>query len=161
MSTRVIAEPGSPFIEVVREFDAPRDIVLRAWTDPALVARWMGPRRLGTRIDHWDLEARGGTYRYVNIEPDGTEYAFRGAFHPTSDPYTLVQTFEFEGAPGHVSLDALTLTEEGGRTVARIRSVYQTVEARDAMVASGMESGMSEGFERLDDLLAGELAPAG
>ncbi len=150
MSTTVHATPGTPFVEVTREFDAPRDVVLRAWTDPELVDRWMGPRRLGTRIDRWERDAHGGSWRYVNIEPDGTEYGFHGVFHPTSDPYTLLQTFEFEGAPGHVSLDELKLTEEGGRTVARIRSVFQTVEARDAMVAAGMEGGMNEGFERLD-----------
>jgi uncharacterized protein YndB with AHSA1/START domain len=160
MSTRVHAEPGTPFVEVTREFDAPRNLVLRAWTDPALVQRWLGPRRLGMRIEHWDLGERGGSWRYVNIEPDGTEYGFRGVFHPSADPYTLLQTFEFEGAPGHVSLDELKLTEEGGRTLATIRSVFQSVEARDAMVAAGMEGGMSEGFERLDELLASDLVAA-
>jgi uncharacterized protein YndB with AHSA1/START domain len=161
MSTSVKAAPGTPFVEVTRAFDAPRDLVLRAWTDPALVQRWMGPRRLATRIERWEMGEHGGSWRYVNIEPDGTEYGFHGVFHPTADPYTLLQTFEFEGAPGHVSLDELRLTEAGGRTIATIRSVFQSVEARDAMVAAGMEGGLSEGFERLDELLAGELAPAG
>jgi uncharacterized protein YndB with AHSA1/START domain len=159
--TRVTAPAGTPFIEVEREFDAPRDLVFRAWTDPALVARWLGPRRLTMRVDRWELDEHGGSYRYVHSGEDGTEHGFHGSFHRTAaDPYTLLQTFEYEGAPGHVSLDELRLTEAGGRTVARIRSVHQTVEARDAMVAAGMAEGMNDGFERLDALLAGELAPA-
>jgi uncharacterized protein YndB with AHSA1/START domain len=159
-TTRLTAEPGTPFVELEREFDAPRDLVLRAWTDPELVIRWLGPRRLAMRIDRWDVQEHGGAYRYVHVEPDGTEYGFRGVFHRTSDPFTILQTFEFEGAPGHVSLDELRLTEHDGRTTARIRSVHQSVAARDALLASGMESGMNEGFDRLDEVLDGELARA-
>ena len=160
-TTRVTATPGTPFIDVEREFDALRDVVLRAWTDPDLVARWMGPRQFGTRIERWEMGDQGGTWRYVNTGPDGRDlFGFHGVFHPTGDPYRLLQTFEFEGAPGHVSLDELTLTERHGKTVAHIHSVHQTVEGRDAMVAGGMEGGMNEGFEKLDELLAGELAAA-
>lgn len=162
-TTRVTAAPGTPFIEVEREFDAPRDLVLRAWTDPDLIVRWLGPARYGMRIERWEIGEHGGSWRYVNTEPDGGPelFGFRGVFHPTQDPYRLLQTFEFEGAPGHVSLDDLTLTERDGKTVATIRSVHQSVEARDAMIAAGMEGGMNEGFDRLDALLAAELARAG
>jgi uncharacterized protein YndB with AHSA1/START domain len=159
--TRVTAPPDTPFIEVERAFDAPRDLVMRAWTDPALVVRWLGPRRLTMRIDRWELDEHGGSYRYVHAGDDGVEHAFHGAFHrPTADPFTLVQTFEYEGAPGHVSLDELRLTEAGGRTIARIRSVYQSVEARDGMIASGMAEGLNDGFERLDELLSAARAAA-
>ncbi len=159
--TRVSAPPGTPFIEVERAFDAPRDLVYRAWTDPQLIARWLGPRRLTMRIDYWDLGERGGSYRYVHAGDDGVEHAFHGSFHrTTADPYTLLQTFEYEGAAGHVSLDELRLEERDGRTIARIHSVHQSVEARDAMVEAGMSEGMNDGFERLDSLLAGELAAA-
>jgi uncharacterized protein YndB with AHSA1/START domain len=101
----------------------------------------------------------GGRWRYVNRDSDGNEYGFRGVFHGDPSPDRMVQTFEFEGAPGHVSLDSLAMEERNGRTIVRIRSVHQSVEARDAMVAGGMEQGMIEGFERLDELI-GHLAAA-
>ena len=158
-TTRVTAPAGTPFIEVEREFDAPRELVFRAWTDPKLLVRWLGPRRLQMRVDHWELDEHGGSYRYINFGESGEEHAFHGSFHrTTADPYTLLQTFEYEGAPGYVSLDELKLVEEGGKTIAKLRSVHQTVEARDAMVAAGMSEGLNDGFERLDELLAGELA---
>jgi uncharacterized protein YndB with AHSA1/START domain len=157
---RVAAPVGTPFLELEREFNAPRDLVFRAWTDPKLVVRWLGPRRLQMRIDYWDLAEHGGAYRYIHSGADGVEHAFHGSFHRTADPYTLLQTFEYEGAPGHVSLDELRLVEEDGRTIAKLRSVHQTVEARDAMIAAGMAEGMNDGFEKLDELLAGELAAA-
>ncbi len=161
-TTRVTAEPGTPFLAVERDFAAPRDLVLRAWTDPTLVVRWLGPRRLRMRIDYWHLDEHGGSYRYIHSGDDGVEHAFHGSFHrTTADPYTLLQTFEYEGAPGHVSLDELKLIEDGPRTIARLRSVHQTVEARDAMIAAGMSEGLNDGFERLDELFAGELAAAG
>jgi uncharacterized protein YndB with AHSA1/START domain len=159
--TRVTAPAGLPFIEVEREFNAPRDLVYRAWTDPRLIVRWLGPRRLQMRIDYWVLDEHGGAYRYIHSGEDGFEHAFHGSFHRTgADPFTLLQTFEYEGAPGFVSLDELHLEERDGRTVARIRSVHQTVEARDAMVGAGMAEGMNDGFAKLDELLAGELSAA-
>ena len=160
-TTRVTAPAGTPFIEVERDFDAPRDLVFRAWTDPKLIIRWLGPKRLQMRIDYWELTETGGSYRYIHSGEDGFEHAFHGSFHrTTADPYTLLQTFEYEGAPGYVSLDELRLVESGGTTICRIRSVHQTVEARDAMVGAGMSEGMNEGFDKLDELLAGELAGA-
>ncbi len=159
--THVSAPAGLPFIEVEREFNAPRDLVFRAWTEPELLVRWLGPRRLQMRVDYWELDDRGGRYRYVNFGETGEEHAFHGTFHrTTADPYTMLQTFEYEGAPGHVSLDELRLVEQDGRTVAMLRSVHQTVEARDAMIAAGMSEGMNDGFDKLDELLAGELAGA-
>ena len=152
-TTRITAPAGSTQILIEREFDATRDFLYRAWTDPELLVQWLGPRRLTMDIDHYELRD-GGRYRYVQREPDGTEHAFHGVFHGTPSPDAMVQTFEYEGAPGHVALDTLRFEERDGKTLVRINSVHQTVEARDAMVASGMESGMNEGFERLEELIA-------
>ena len=152
-ATRLVAEPGSPLVSLEREVAAPRELVFRAYTEPALLAQWLGPRRLTMRVDEMDVR-HGGAWRYVSIDIDGTEYGFRGVFHGTPSPDRITQTFEFEGAPGHVSLDTLVLEDRGGRTLIRTTSVHQSVEARDAMIASGMEGGVVEGFERLDELLA-------
>jgi uncharacterized protein YndB with AHSA1/START domain len=141
-----------------REFDAPRDLLFRAHTDPELLVQWLGPRRLTMVIDRFDARD-GGSWRYVHREGDGTEYGFHGVFHGDPSPDGIVQTFEYEGAPGNVALETLTLEERDGRTVVRTNSVYQTVEARDAMVASGMEHGVNDGYDRLDELIA-RLAPA-
>jgi uncharacterized protein YndB with AHSA1/START domain len=156
-STRITAEPGVPYIDMTREFDAPRDLLFRAHTDPELLVQWLGPRRLTMTVDRYDVRD-GGAWRYTHRDPDGTEYGFHGVFHGTPSPDGIVQTFEFEGAPGHVSLDSLTFEEHGGRTTLRAHSVFQSVEARDAMVESGMETGVQEGYERLDELVA-RLAP--
>jgi uncharacterized protein YndB with AHSA1/START domain len=152
-TTRITAEPGLPFIDFAREFDAPRDLLYRAHTDPELLVQWLGPRRLTMTVDRYEVRD-GGTWRYTHREADGTEYGFHGVFHGTPSPDGMVQTFEFEGAPGHVSLDSIVFEEHDGRTLMRGRSVHQSVEARDAMVASGMESGLTEGYERLDELVA-------
>ena len=152
-TTNTSAPAGVPFIDLTRDFDAPRDVVFRAWTEPELVRQWLGPNRYEMVIDEYDVRD-GGRYRYVHRDPDGNEYGFHGVFHGAPSADGFVQTFEFEGAPGHVSLDKLVLEDLGnGRTRARIHSVHQSVEARDAMVASGMETGLNEGFARLDGLL--------
>jgi uncharacterized protein YndB with AHSA1/START domain len=151
--TQITAEPGAPFIEVTREFDAPRDLIYRAHTDPDLLAQWLGPRGMQMKVERWDVRD-GGAWRYVHIDPDGNEWGFHGVFHGPPSPDRMVQTFEFEGAPGHVSLGTVTLEEDGGRTRVHVHSVYQSVEDRDAMIEGGMEVGMTEGYERLDELVA-------
>jgi uncharacterized protein YndB with AHSA1/START domain len=150
----VTAPEGLPFVGIERDVDAPRDLVFRCFTEPDLLAQWLGPRRYRTRVDLYEVRD-GGRWRYVNIDDDGNEYAFHGVFHGPASPDRWVQTFEFEGAPGHVSMDTLVLEDLGGRTRVRTHSVFQSVEARDAMVAAGMESGVREGYERLDELVAG------
>ncbi|HEX5825857.1 MAG TPA: SRPBCC family protein [Candidatus Limnocylindrales bacterium] len=152
-TTQVSAEPGVPFIDISREFEAPRDLVFRAHTDPELLVQWLGGSKYQMIIDRYDVRD-GGSWRYVHRDGDGNDYGFHGVFHGTPSPDGMVQTFEFEGAPGYVSLDAITLEEEGGRTRVRIHSVHQTVEGRDAMVASGMEAGLDAGYQRLDELIA-------
>ncbi len=150
---RLIAEPGTPLASLEREVAAPRELVYRAYTEPDLLAQWLGPRRLTMRVDELDVR-HGGSWRYVSIDTDGTQYGFRGVFHGAPSLDRITQTFEFEGAPGHVSLDTMVLEDLGGRTLIRMSSVYQSVEARDAMIANGMEGGIVEGYERLDELLA-------
>jgi uncharacterized protein YndB with AHSA1/START domain len=155
--TTIDAPAGVPFIDVSREFDAPRDLVFRAWTDPELIVQWLGPHKYEMIVDTYDVRP-GGTWRYIHRGPDGTEHAFHGVFHGEQTPDGMLQTFEYEGAPGHVSLDQLILEERDGRTVARMHSVFQSVEARDAMIEGGMADGMNQGFDRLDALL-GRLVP--
>ncbi|SHM54059.1 SRPBCC family protein [Cryptosporangium aurantiacum] len=155
--TEIIAEPGTSQIVVTREFQAPRDLVFRAYTDPDLIPRWLGPRELTTKVTDYDVRD-GGRYRYVHADPDGNEYAFRGVFHGTPTPDLTTQTFEYEGMPGHVALEAVTMTEVDGRTVVRTLSSFQSVEDRDGIVESGMETGIRDSDERLEALLA-ELQP--
>jgi len=151
-TTKITAEPGLPFIDLEREFDAPVELLFRAHTDPELLKQWLGPKKYEMTVEEFELR-NGGRYHYTHRDGD-TAYGFRGVFHGDPSIAGILQTFEFEGAPGHVSLEALTFEPRGDRTVVRIHSAYQTVEARDAMVASGMERGINEGYERLDDLLS-------
>jgi uncharacterized protein YndB with AHSA1/START domain len=151
--TQITSEPGVPFIDVTREFDAPRDLIFRAHTDPELLTQWLGPRKYKMIVERLDVRD-GGTWRYIHLDGSGNEHAFHGVFHGTPTPDSMVQTFEYEGAPGHVSLDAMKLEDRNGRTVIRGRSVFQSVEDRDAMIQAGMEGGMNEGYDRLDELVA-------
>lgn len=149
----VVAEPGKQEIFMTRHFDAPRELVFKAYTDPALTARWWGLRQNTTHIDK--MEARpGGSWRYVETDPEGNEFAFHGVYHDVVGPERIVQTFEYEGMPGHVIMETATFEDVGGRTKMTAQSVFQSVEARDGMVASGMEYGAEEGYQRLDELLA-------
>jgi uncharacterized protein YndB with AHSA1/START domain len=157
--TKITATPGEPFVDIERELDAPRELVHRAYLEPDLVKQWLGPRQYEMVIDQWDARA-GGTYRYVHS--DGTnQYGFHGVFH-SMDMDNMVQTFEFEGAPGHVSLDTQVLEDLGnGRTRVKTHSVFQSVADRDAMVEAGMGDGVEDGYNRLDELLATLRTPAG
>jgi uncharacterized protein YndB with AHSA1/START domain len=152
--TQIIAEPGQPQIEITREFDAPKELLFRAHTEPDLLTQWLGPRRLTMIMDRFDARD-GGLWRYIHRDTDGSEYGFHGVFHGTPSPDGIVQTFEYEGWPGHVSLETLTFEGlDGGRTRLRNNSVFQSVADRDAMIESGMESGVNEGYEQLDELIA-------
>ena len=154
---KVTAEPGVPQILTTREFDAPRDLLYRAFTEPDLMKQWLGPRRYEMKIDRYDLRD-GGTWRYEHTDDAGNTFGFHGVFHGEPSPDGIVQTFEFEGAPGHVSMDTVTFEERDGRTTVRTNTVFQSVEARDAMYESGMADGMREGYERLEELLAKQIA---
>jgi uncharacterized protein YndB with AHSA1/START domain len=150
--TRIEADPEVPLIRITREFDAPRAKVFRAHTDPDLVVQWLGPRGLEMRIDHYDCRP-GGSYRYVHSDGNG-EYAFRGCFHDVRPDELIVQTFTFEGVPDGVALEKLVLEDLGnGRTRLTATSLCDSFTDRDAMLASGMEVGVVEGYERLDEVL--------
>jgi len=155
--TQIIAEPGTQQILITREFDAPRELLFRANTDPELLVQWLGPRSLTLTVDRLDV-CDGGTWRFIHRDADGNEYAFHGVHHGTPSLDGIVRTFEFEGVPGKVSLETMTFEAQGGRTLLRQIAVFQSVEDRDGMVQSGMESGVNDSMERLDELIA-TLAP--
>jgi uncharacterized protein YndB with AHSA1/START domain len=151
--TQITAEPGMPQIIITCEFDAPRDLVFRAYTDPELLVQWLGPRDLALTVERYDARD-GGKWRYVNTDRAGNSYGFHGVFHGDPSPDAIVQTFEFEGTPGHVKLDTTTLQQRGGNTLVRTVSAFPSVDDRDAMIASGMERGVQDSNERLEELLA-------
>jgi len=152
--TEIFSDPRVPLVRITREFDAPPDKVFRAHTDPELIVQWLGPRRLEMRIDHFDCRT-GGSYRYLHIS-DTDEYGFNGCFHEVRPAELIVQTFTFEGFPDSVALERLVFEALGdGRTRLVGTSLVDSFEGRDAFVASGMEEGVREGYERLDEILAG------
>jgi uncharacterized protein YndB with AHSA1/START domain len=147
------AEPNQPLVRIVRDFDAAPEKVFRAWTEKALVERWLGPKDTPMRIHAWEPRT-GGHYRYDALRDGEVIASFYGSFHEVRPPERLVQTFTFEGVPDGVSLDIISFEDLGGRTRVTSVSVLESVEGRDMMMASGMEVGIHEGFEALDALLA-------
>jgi uncharacterized protein YndB with AHSA1/START domain len=157
--TTVTAEPGKQEVFITREFDAPRELVFKAHTDPDLYAQWLGPRGYEMVLETFEPHS-GGRYRYIHKDPQGNEYGFHGVFHEISEAL-MIQTFEFEGLPekGHVTLDTMRLEKlPGDRTRITVQSVFQSVADRDGMIQSGMERGVREGYERLDERLAALIA---
>jgi uncharacterized protein YndB with AHSA1/START domain len=139
-------------MEFTRDFDAPVEAVFRAHAEPDLIKQWLGPHGVEMRIDHWDFRTGGG-YRYRHENENG-QYRFNGVFHTVRDNEFIIQTFEFEGAPDMVNLEFMWFDDLGGdRCRLRGRSICPTVQARDALLASGMEDGMSQGYDRLDTVL--------
>ncbi len=154
----VSAPEGLPFIDFEREFDAPVAEVFRAHKEPDLVKQWMGPRDYETDIEVYDFRT-GGRWRFVQRNQEGEEYAFNGVFHVVRENEFAIQTFEFEMFPEAVSIESLTFEDLGdGRSRVRGHATYPSLEARDGMVSGGMESGMNDGYQRLDDLLTTHLA---
>jgi len=153
--TTIIAEPGKQEMRITREFDAPRDLVFQAFTDPELYVQWLGPRRLTTMLDTFEPRS-GGRWRYLQKDQSGHEFGFHGVYHEVRAPERIINTFEFEGLPeaGHVALETLTLEElAGGRTRLTAQSVFQSVADRDGALQSGMEEGLNDSYERLTELL--------
>lgn len=152
--TEIVADPDNPTIEIIREFEAPPERVFRAWIDPDLFKQWIGPRAYVTRIETWDART-GGSWRYTILNDGEEQGRFYGSFHEVRPSERLVQTFTWEGAPDGVSLDITTFVDLGeGRTRIEQVSVVETKEIRDQILASGMEVGVIEGYEKLDELLA-------
>jgi uncharacterized protein YndB with AHSA1/START domain len=150
--TRIELDQKVPLVRITREFDAPVEQVFRAHTDPELVKQWLGPRRHEMKVDNWDCRT-GGSYRYLHVS-DGNEFGFHGCFHEVRPNERIVQTFTFEGVPDGVALEKMTFEDLGnGRTRLVGTSLVDSFEDRDAFVAGGMEEGVVEGYERLDELL--------
>jgi uncharacterized protein YndB with AHSA1/START domain len=154
--TKITAEPGKQEIFITREFDAPRELVFRAVMDPKLIPQWWGPRYLSTLVDKMDGRP-GGQWRFINRDSEGREFAFHGVYHEVLAPERVIDTFEFEGLPetGHVTLETMKLEElPGGRTKLTTQSVFQSVIDRDATLQAGMEEGIKDTYNRLEELLA-------
>lgn len=150
-----VTTPSDREIHTERIFDAPRERVWAAFTDPDLIPEWWGPRKYTTVVDVMDVRP-GGAWRFYH-DLDGEQTGFRGTYREVTEPERIVQTFEWEGMPGHVIVETMTLEDLGdGRTKFTGVSLFHTTEERDGMLASGMEGGMSESHERLDDLLAAQ-----
>jgi uncharacterized protein YndB with AHSA1/START domain len=148
-----VTTPTDREIRIERVFDAPRDVVFATFTDPELIPEWWGPRDTTTVVDRMDVRA-GGSWRFVMRGPDGSESGFRGTYREVAPPERIVQTFEWEGMPGHVAVDTATFEDLGDRTKVTTVSLFHTTEERDGMLASGMEGGLNETYARLDEVLA-------
>jgi uncharacterized protein YndB with AHSA1/START domain len=157
-SELTITTPSDQEIVMTREFDAPRDLVFEAHTSCEHMSRWWGPRKYEFASCEIDFRP-GGKWRIVHRGPEGEEYGFHGEYREIVPPERIVWTFEFEGFPGSVSVETLTLEEHDGKTTLTATSVYNTVEERDGMLQSGMEEGAKETMERLDEYL--EILKAG
>jgi uncharacterized protein YndB with AHSA1/START domain len=150
--TTIEADPKVPIIRMTRDFRATPEQLFRAHTDPVLFARWVGPRSLDTRIEYWDART-GGSWRFVSTR-DGVEFGLHGCFHEVR-PERIVQTFTFEDDPDGVALETLWFEDLGdGRTRLRTQSLVDSFEGRDAWLSSGMETGVNEGYAKLDGMLA-------
>ena len=153
--TNLTAEPGKQEIFVTREFDAPRELVFKAYTDPNLYVQWLGPRGFTMKLETFEPK-NGGRWRYIHTDKDGNEYGFHGVNHEVLAPERIIDTFEYEGLPetGHVSLETVRFEVlPGGRTRVIAQNVFQSVADRDGMIQSGMEHGVVDSHERLDELL--------
>ena len=151
--TTTVRTPSDREIVSERVFDAPRERVFAAYTDPQLIPRWWGPRGTTTIVDQMDVRP-GGAWRFVSRDSNGSETGFRGTYREVTPPERIVQTFEWEGMPGHVLVETATFEDLGGRTKVTATSLFHTPEERDGMLASGMESGLRETHDRLAELLA-------
>ena len=151
--TTIESDPKVPLVRITREFDAPPEKVFRAHVDPELLVQWLGPRDLEMSVEHYDCRT-GGSYRYIHRRGDD-EFGFYGSFHEVRENEMIVQTFCWDGMPDGVALERLIIEDIGdGRSRLVATSLVDSFEGRDAFVASGMETGVVQGYERLDEVLA-------
>jgi uncharacterized protein YndB with AHSA1/START domain len=155
MTTEIDIPTNEPVINVRRFFKAPPELVYEALTQPEYIRRWFGPRRLEITECEADLRV-GGTWRVVHRAPDGTEFVFGGTLLELDPPHRRVGTFRWEGAPEHEAVETFEVTAVEGGTLLTSTMRHGSLEARDMHVANGMESGMVESYERLDELVAAE-----
>ncbi len=148
-----VTTPADREIRIEREFDAPRDQVFATMLDPELIPEWWGPRGTTTRVDYMEPKT-GGRWRFVMVDGDGRESGFLGAYREVTSPERIVQTFEWEGMPGHVSVETAEFADLGDRTRMVVTSIFHTASERDGMLGSGMEGGLNETYERFDEVLA-------
>ena len=152
-AVKIEAPEGVQTLSITRDFAATPDKIFRAHTDPELFVKWCGPDTITNTIREWN-PTTGGNWSYLSTDENG-EYGFFGSFHEVRENERIVQTFTFEGFPDAVSIETMTLTDLGdGRTRLSATSVFDSVESRDGMVASDMEHGVVEGYNKLDQLLA-------
>jgi uncharacterized protein YndB with AHSA1/START domain len=155
-----VTTPSDREIVMTRVFDAPRDLVFEAHTSCEHMSHWWGPRRYV--ISSCDIDFRpGGAYRIVQRGEEGDEYAFRGEFREIDRPSRIVWTFEWEGMPGHISVQTVTFDEQDGKTTLTATAVYDSVEERDGNLSSGMTEGAGETWDRLAEYLETLGARAG
>ena len=153
-STSTLTMPSDREIVMTRVFDAPRELVFKAYTDPNLIPQWWGLRSNTTTVDKMDVRP-GGVWRFIQHDADGNEFGFNGEYREIVPPERLVNTFEFEGMPGHIIVDTAMFEElPDGKTKLTVTSLFDTVEDRDGMLKSGMEGGAIETWDRLAELLA-------
>jgi uncharacterized protein YndB with AHSA1/START domain len=153
--TTIKAEPGKQEVIIIREFDAPRELVFKAFTDPKILLKWLGPRELTMTIEKFEAK-NGGSWQYTHADKDENKFSFHGVIHELTAPERIIQTFEFDGLPekGHVAMETARFeTLPGNRTRVTTQSVFQSVADRDGMVQSGMEHGVKDSHERLDEVL--------
>jgi uncharacterized protein YndB with AHSA1/START domain len=149
-----VTTPGDREIHIERVFDAPRDRVFAVFTDPELIPRWWGPHGTEAVVEEMDVRS-GGDWRFRIQNSDGTETGFRGTYREVTPPERIVQTFEWNGMPGYVSVETAEFIDLGEQTKVVSTSLFHTREERDGMIDSGMEGGLNETYERLDEVLAG------
>lgn len=153
--TTITAAPGKQEVIITREFDAPRELVFKAFTDPKIIVKWLGPCDMTMTIQKWESK-NGGSWEYTHTDKNGNRFSFHGVCHELTAPERIIQTFEFDGLPekGHVAMETARFESlPGNRTRVISQSVFQSVEDRDGMVQSGMEYGVRESHEKLDELL--------
>lgn len=141
---KIKVEPGKQELFIEREFDVPREPVFKAFTDPEIYAQWIGPRGLTTTLETFEPR-NGGSWRYIQKDANGNEFAFHGVNHEVLSPERIIGTFEFEGLPekGHVIMQTAMFEElPGNRTKLTSQSVFMSVADRDGMIQSGMEENL-------------------
>lgn len=153
-SVNLTAQPGQSEYTLTREFNAPRALVFEAMFDPKHIPQWWGPGNLTTVVERMEVKM-GGVWRFAQKDPDGNEFNFFGVYHSVTAPERVINTFEWEGSPGHVILETLILTEvAGGKTLLTVSGAFQSVADRDAMISSGMVEGATASYDQLDKILA-------
>lgn len=151
----VVTLPSDTEIHQTRIFEAPRDLVFKYMTDPKLIPQWWGPRGYTTLVEKMEMKP-GGKWRFIQRDPKGNEFAFRGEYREIVAPERTVSTFEFEPMAGHISVEHTTYEDlGGGRTRVTTLSTFDSKEDRDGMLQSGMEKGAAETFDRFEELLEG------